>query len=189
MAAQAPKFYPWVPEIKQTYSKWDNTIIWNHPQETHQDKNGEPNDKYWKWREKGMKAKYPIRYPVGNTRHKSFCKYVLSDENEQLGIKESREKVYLKTYAHLVVKQKSFKELKKRLKEGENMLIIEVDGPHQESLPYYMEKYGVEDDFIVDDTIEVSMKNMGIMLKDEKHSFGHGYCLAMTLLGWCDHIL
>ena len=61
-------------------------------------------------------------------------------------------------------------------------MIIEVDGPHQESLNYYKHTYGVSEDFIDKNTISVNENNMKIMLNDTKHPFGHGYCLAMALL-------
>ena len=77
-----------------------------------------------------------------------------------------------------------------------------MDGPCQSSLDYYKEKYDVDDNFIVDHTMEVTDKNIDIMLNDRKHPFGplrgegsprgyprrlgrrvgHGYCLAMALL-------
>lgn len=181
-AWQFRKLYPWVPESKQYYSRFDKTIIWSHPQETHVS-DGEPNEKYWAWREKGFKCQYPVRYPVGNGIHKSRCICVLSN-GERLGIKDSREKVYLKIYSDLVKKHLKFDNLRQRVKRGENLLIIEVDGPHQESLEYYKRTYNVEDSFIESNTMLITMKNVKIMLKDEKHSFGHGYCLAMTLFGW-----
>jgi hypothetical protein len=81
----------------------------------------------------------------------------------------------------LVVKQPDFKKLLKKLKSGINLLIIEVDGPHEDHLNYYKEKYGVADDFIQNNTILVTPDNMNIMLNDDKFPFGHGYCLAMAL--------
>ena len=63
-------------------------------------------------------------------------------------------------------------------------MIIEVDGPKQESLSYYMQEYNVGQEFIVENTIDCTEKNMEIMLNDTKHPFGHGYCLAMCLLDY-----
>lgn len=180
---QFSKLYPWVPASKQTYSRFDKTVIWDHPQETHV-KDGKPTEKYWQWRQKGMENPEPVRYPVGNGAHKRKCICVLSDCNERLGIAEGRKQVYLKTYSELVKKEPKFVELVERCRSGENLLIIEVDGPHQETLGYYKEKYGIRDDFITDDTILVTPRNMKIMLNDPKHSFGHGYCLAMAIYGW-----
>lgn len=85
-------------------------------------------------------------------------------------------------YIKLVKQQAKFLELKERYEQGENLLIIEVDGPHQESLPYYQEKYDVTDNWIEQDSIEINKENIDIMLNDSKHCFGHGYCLAMAIL-------
>lgn len=182
-AWQFRKLYPWVTKSNQPMTRFDKTIVWSHPEETHIT-NGEPNEKYWAWREKGMKCEYPIRYPVGNGIHKSRCICVLTDDGRRLGIEEGRKEVYLATYAKLVKKQPKFKDLRKRVMGGENLLIIEPDGPHQESLEYYKETYGVNDSFIEQDTMLMTMKNVKIMLKDAKHSFGHGYCLGMALFGY-----
>jgi len=180
---QFSKVYPWVPATKQIYSRWDSTVIWNHPKEIHIDANtGEPNDVYWAWREKGMNAKEAIRYPVGSGTHRARCMHILTDKGEKLGLVEGRKQVYMKVYCALARKEESFEKLKKRLEGGENLLIIEVDGPHQESLEYYKNTYRVNDDFIVDHTIDINIYNMGIMLRDPKHSFGHGFCLASALL-------
>lgn len=181
---QFSKLYPWVPASRQVYSRWNNTVIWSHPEEIHQGDDGQPTDEYWAWREKGMNNKWAVRYPVGNTSHRKLCIGVITEDGDVLGIKDGREQVYLKTYAELVKLRPLFTKLQERLAGGENLLIIEVDGPHQESLEYYKETYGVTNSFITNDTILATKKNMAIMLEDPKHSFGHGYCLAMALLGW-----
>lgn len=192
---QFSKLYPWVPATKQVYSRWDPTVIWDHPKEIHleakvssdglNDSPGEdePNDTYRAWREKGMNAKEAIRYPVGPGSHRSKCICILMDDGRRLNLKEGRKQVYMKVYCELVKREQKFNKLQRRLEAGENLLIIEVDGPHQESLGYYRETYGVDENFIVDHTIDVNIYNMGIMLKDPRHSFGHGYCLAVALLG------
>ena len=82
----------------------------------------------------------------------------------------------------MVKKEPQFIFLLNKLKAGANLLIIEVDGPHQESLPYYMEKYGAPINFIENGTMLATRENLNIMLEDEKHPYGHGYCLAIALL-------
>lgn len=173
-----------VPATTQYYSRWSNIITWQHPEETHLI-NDEPTNEYWKWREKGMNNKYYVRYPVGfHYRHN--VKFALL-QNEQgkydkIDYITSRKKVYVNEYTRLVRQQQKFKELQDRLKKGENLLIIEVDGPHGESIQYYKNKYNVLDDFIINNTILVNENNIKIMLNDPKYPFGHGYCLAMALL-------
>lgn len=62
----------------------------------------------------------------------------------------------------------TFHKLQKWLKEGKNLLIIEIDAAHQESLDYYKKKYGVEDNFIEKDTMLATKENLEIMLNDTK---------------------
>jgi hypothetical protein len=183
---QFSKVYPRVPKVSLPYSRWDKTVIWSHPAETHvkETENGwEIQDAYWDWREKGMSCEYPIRYPVGySASARASCLFSLeNEEGDPLDYVEARKKIYLKNYVKLVRKEKKFTELKERLEEGENLLILEVDGPRQESLPYYMEKYGVEEDFIQVNTTLCTEENLAIFLEDTKHPFGHGFCLAWAL--------
>lgn len=180
---QGSKVYQKVPATIQRYSRFDNKIIWNHPAETHIDQNGNLTQTYWNWREKLMNCQYHIRYPVG-FHHRHQCLYAIANENDltKLDYIEARKKIYLKSYCDLVKKQPKFLELKNRLVNGENLLIIEVDGPHQESLDYYQAEYGVDNDFIENSTMLATDENLMIMLNDPKHPFGHGYCLAIALL-------
>jgi hypothetical protein len=184
---QYSKVYKTVPKTIKRQSRKDTTIIWNHPEEVHiTDNNLTP--EYYAWRKKGMDCQYAVRYPVG-FNHRHNCLYALAEnddgtinEEEKLDYVQSRKKIYVKEYCRLVKQQPKFQELKNRLINGENLLIIEVDGPHQESLDYYREKYDVDGDFIQKNTMLVNEENINIMLNDTKHPFGHGYCLAMTLL-------
>ena len=129
-----------------------------------------------------MNNKDAVRYPVTfNKTVRASCLYALW-EGEKLGYIDARKKIYKKVYTDLVKKTNKFEKLKQMLQNGINFLIVEVDGPRQESLEYYKEKYKVSDDFIVNNTIEVNSKNMDIILNDTRHAFGHGYCLAMALL-------
>lgn len=180
---QFTKCYKTIPKTKVKHSK---VLQWDHDEETHMDENDNVNDAYLAWREKGMNCKYPLRYPVGY-EHRNQCKYALAEnENgtinyEKLDYIQGRKKIYVPIYIDLVRKEPLFHKLKKKLSEGKNLLIIEVDGPHSESLEYYKNKYGVNDFFIEENTMFVNDENINIMLNDEKHPFGHGYCLAMAL--------
>ena len=181
---QFSKVYEKVPKSVQSYSRYQpELIIWDHPKETHIDKNGYPLPEYWKWRDKGFNNEYPVRYPIGfKNRHQVL--YSLKEKGgKELDYIEARKEIYLPVFCELVKKESQYGELISRLNKGEKLLILEVDGPHQESLPYYKEKYDVEDDFIENSTILATKENLKIMLNDTKHPFGHGYCLAASLLG------
>lgn len=191
---QFSKVYPSVPKSCQRYSRWDSTLVWEHPAEQHV--NAETNallPAYWAWRKKGFNTKEAVRYPVGKAKVGTCIGAVYDTANpldndepfhydRMLNYIEGRKAIYVPVYCQLVKQERQFQELKRRLHEGENLLVIEVDGPHQESLPYYKKKYGVSDDFIENSTMMVNERSINIMLNDPKHPFGHGYCLAMALL-------
>lgn len=178
---QFSKVYEKVPKTVCRYSRWDDTIIWDYPAEKHVE-NNEILPSYWKWRKKGMKAEHPIRYPVGFKNRHTVLYCLKRKGGEKLDYVTARKNIYMKIYIKLVKKEKRFLELQERLKNGENLLIVDVDGPHQESLDYYKEKYDVQDDFIEKDSVLVTKENMNIFLNDTKYSFGHGYCLGLALL-------
>jgi hypothetical protein len=183
---QGEKVYKKVRSQRQTYSRYDSTIIWEYRATKFLDDDGNILDDYWIWRKKVMENKYHLRYPAGFSDMKN-CLYAIHEYedgtlSDKLDYIESRKITYLPLYCKLVKKKDQFIELKSRLENGENLLIIEVDGPHHESLKYYQEKYNVDDKFIENSTILINKEAIQIMLNDPKHPFGHGYCLAMALL-------
>lgn len=179
--------------------------------EVHVDEKGFLAVDYLKWRLKGFACSEPVRYPPGKPYMSECLGAILqkdlndafkknpsvrpriklpsssfTDVDEKntirlLNYAEARKEIYVPEYCAAVVKATQFKELKERLSKGENLLIIEVDGPHQEDLKYYSEKYHVELRFIENNIMLATKNNLKIMLNDTKHPFGHGYCLAMAL--------
>jgi hypothetical protein len=220
---QFSKVYKKTRESKQTYSRWDKTVIWNYPSTTHLSRDNyfdlfcELKDlelvksfgkipllmekglrtpilinnetyyttyDYWVWSSLGMSNKYHVRYP--NTFHgksEVVCSLFydnIKEEYQVLDYIQARKKIYAPIYCSLVKKQLKFKELQEKLSRGENLLIIEVDGPHDDN-KYYKEKYGINN-FVQNGTIKVNKNNIKILLNDSKYCFGHGYCLACALL-------
>lgn len=184
---QASKIYEKVPRTVCRSSRFDPTVIWDHQAETHI-KNDEITDEYWAWREKLMFNSYAVRYPVGfDHRHKCLGAYLELEDGsinpEPLDYVTSRKLIYLPVYCKLAKEQPKFRALRKALDRGENLLILEVDGPHQEDLAYYIKTYNVDESFIEQDTILMTPENNKIMVNDTLHPYGHGYCLAVALLG------
>lgn len=188
---QFSKVYSSVRKVNNKYP--NGKPIWSHPEEVHfQD--GKLTDEYFAWRQKGFENPEPVRYPNsyhGKRESLFSLKRVKEDMTEEdiqkkkLTYIEARKKIYLPLYSKLVRKEKIFDKLKEKLENGTNLLIVEVDGPCYESLDYYKEKYNIKDDFIQDiggGVMEATERNIKLMLNDSKHSFGHGYCLAMNLL-------
>lgn len=200
---QFSKIYEVVPKSRQVYSRWDSTVIWDWPLErymrvveevnencvTYNDTTYEIQPGYWHWRQVGFKHHTHVRYPV-SFRNRHLVKFAIlggATKDQCLPLETmdyitSRKRIYLPLYCKLVKEQPLFWELKQKVENGEQLCICEVDGPHQESLPYYKQKYGVNDDFIAQNSMEITKEHIDIMLNDPKHPFGHGYCLAMALL-------
>lgn len=151
---------------------------------------------YFKWRRDLENSPDPVRYPVGR-KHRSNCIGAISDAQLSdlrssqsssvsppitlLSYIEARKEIYVPLYQRLVLKSPKFQKLL-LLHRKKDLLIIEVDGPHQESLEWYQKKYGVSSDFIEQDTILATEESLDIMLHDSLHPYGHGYALAELLL-------
>lgn len=195
---QYSKIYERVPEVVEVRSRFDRTVIWKWPAEVHclPVHTPDPANSYWslqpaylKWRDEGMKVKDPIRYPVGK-RNMGKCLFALADNPDgtinpkMLSYVEGRTEIYLKEYVKLVKQHPEFVKLQHRLAAGENLLIIEVDCCQERSLPYYIQTYGIADDFIHNGTMLVTQANLNLMLNDTTERFGHGYCLAGALAGY-----
>lgn len=123
-------------------------------------------------------------------RARSSCQFSLSvdedgsiDPNERYSYVDGRKAIYCWSYIKSVKTHTYFKLLLQRLGSGENLLIIEVDGPHQESSKYYTDMYGWPADTIDKGTIEATPQNLKVLINDTTHPFGHGYALSMALLG------
>ena len=205
---QFSKIYPKIKETTEYYSRWDRTMIWKQEKERHcrkltdteeRDSRLDKTDcfsvegstyvlseKYKRWRKKGKNNKYAVRYPNSyRGRHDTLTSLVKDYQRPKrkwssLNYIQARKNIYCPLYCSLVIKNPLFFELKSRLETGENILIIEVDGPKDKE--YYFQRYGRED-LIEQDTMLVNRENIRIMLNDERYSFGHGYSLACALLG------
>lgn len=183
-------------------------VVWEWPAEEHITKTTDGRfilgEKYGIWRQRGLYTNAPVRYPNSKEGAKD-CVFAFKEQNpilptdspsvvlSKLGTPldyiQSRKQIYLSEYLRLVRAQSKYSELKERFAKGENLLIIEVDGPHQESLDYYQENHKVEKSFIQDSTMLATKESLKIMLNDPKHPFGHGYCLALSLLEFDDLML
>lgn len=186
---QFSKIYEKIEYSRQIKSRFQPDVIWEHPPENHII-NGIIQKEYWLWRDKGLLTEEPIRYPVGfKNRHTCLCSISIDKEKNECKFYNyinARKNIYLPNYLNSLDSQQAQPKLnilRKKLKEGRNLLIIEVDGPHYESLNYYKEKYNVDDDFILSNNVSIMDWNkLNIFLNDPKHPFGHGYCLAWKLM-------
>lgn len=190
---QFSKTYPQVEATCQRKSRFENIIVWDHPSEIHVIDPTKPatadnlTPAYWAWRQKGFSAPYAVRYPPGYGKMAS-CVGLLAETRAgqyegPLGYVEARKQLYLPLYTRMARQSPLFAKLRELREKGKNLLIVEVDGPHQESLGHYVQTYGVGADFIAAGTMLANAANLKIMLDDPQHPFGHGYCLAAALAG------
>lgn len=56
---QFSKVYEVVPKSTQYKSRYDKTVIWQHPEERHLD-NQELTEAYYEWRRKGVDCQWPV---------------------------------------------------------------------------------------------------------------------------------
>jgi hypothetical protein len=178
---QFSKVYTNIPEMPGRNHR--GPVHWRYGAETHY-VNGTLLPSYWIWRKRGFAYNAAVRYPVG-FNHRTKCLFSILNESDQTPMDyiTARKKIYAPLYCAAAKQQPEFFQLKQKWETGGNLLILEVDGPHQESLPHYQKTYGTSNIFIENNAMIATQETLAIMLNDPKHPFGHGYCLAMALLG------
>ena len=164
---------------------WQYTKV--YPQLGHIDEYNKPTSKWTKWRDDGFKKvkinnKKPqlpgkgIRTPpavsslkqkVRKGEIKSWAPSFAIHNNTSFKYIEARKSIYIPIYIELVKKQKVFQELYKKIQNGENVILIDIDGP---PLNLYPNGIDVE-----------NIKEIKSLLNNGKYPFGHGYCLALAL--------
>jgi hypothetical protein len=185
---QFSKNYGKTRDVKLSLSRWKPEVItWERSCEVHMDPiNNTPTEAYWKWRQDGFTNKYPVRYPNSyDGKRDVVCHIIrkrLSGEVIKLGYVEARIRIYCKAYWITVKKHPKFKELVRMHENGEDLLILDVDGPqyNQFGVPYCNVQQGVLGDEGVG-TIEANEQNIIALLRNTDRPFGHGYTLATLI--------
>lgn len=151
--------------------------------ELHYDKNtNNITSNYYNWRNSLWTCQHPIRYPNQKNRSKLTLfslGYVLNNnkyEERRYNYIEARKNIYIKEYIRLIRKLPIYQELLNKLRNGQNILITEVDVPELNKKGYYG-KF-VDNDNIYKPTLET----LNLLINDPSESFGHGLCLAYGLL-------
>ena len=203
---QFSKIYPQVAQQKQkTWTHDAEVHVLNYKKLGYLDQSKITPD-YWKWRAKGINHKHPVRYPNGyGGKEKCICALwsaknnILAElddiedeyaEMEQLDYIEARKRIYVPLYIKLAKQNAEFAELRKKLENGENLQILDVDGPDDTiyekngkiPAPYDTMTQGIHGVTSEVGSIEITEENIKLLLNDPTQPFGHGYCLAVTLL-------
>lgn len=165
-----------------------------YPQLQHWDnEKGTPNNKWTIWRKNGyklLKNNKGVRTPPDVAKlkktWKNACKAKYnSDEEKAVCIKlanwtpsglwwegecldyiTARKRVYVPIYANLIRENEAFKAIKALVNKGENVMILDLDGP-----PLFLFPLGME----------INMENCKTMINNPSYLFGHGYVVAALL--------
>eukprot|EP01102_Stenamoeba_stenopodia_P004289 TRINITY_DN14611_c0_g1_i1.p1 TRINITY_DN14611_c0_g1~~TRINITY_DN14611_c0_g1_i1.p1 ORF type:complete len:264 (-),score=50.23 TRINITY_DN14611_c0_g1_i1:108-824(-) len=162
---------------------WQFTKV--YPQLGHLDKDTkEPNATWRRWRDTGFKllkkakgVSKGIRTPKEISQLKKQVRegtlqswapcYAVHNGNKFAYI-EARKAIYVPIYRELIEKLTVLKKIKKLVDEGQNVMILDFDGPPLRDWPNGM---------------PITVDSLKTMLNDPRYPFGHGYVVAMAL---CD---
>eukprot|EP01080_Neovahlkampfia_damariscottae_P009052 gene9052-1149_t len=143
--------------------------LWKQQEEFHAKKNSkdewEIKKEWFEWRKKGFECKYPLRHPNGTS--KNGLPIFSYFNGEFLSYIDARKKIYLPIYKELVRKETVYSDIFEQVKKGQNILLIDVDGPSVEKYP---------------NGIEMSLKKIHEFIENPKLIFGHGFACACALL-------
>ena len=143
-------------------SYWQHGKMW--PSAGHIGDDGSPTAAWYAFRERGYAAAKAKRRPLPA---KQYGRPTASFYNGRLmGYVESRKLIYVPIYRRLIESLPIIAELRKLLASGQDILVIDGDGPPKDMYP---------------NGLELNRANWDRMIDDPNHPFGHGYVVAALL--------
>ncbi len=134
---------------------------------------------YFRWRNSLWECNNPIRYPnqIHRRKNTQFALCIDKEGNEKrFDYITLRKEIYVKEYIRLIKKLPEYQKLLTKLKKGENIMICELDVPAKNKKG----NYGKDCDN--NNICHVNIKKLESLLNDSSEAFGHGLCLAYSLL-------
>lgn len=122
---------------------------------------GNPNDNYFKWAEKGWADTFAHRYPMGRGAIPEYSWWG-GGFGHKLDYIQARHTIYLPLYAQAVKKTDAFQKLKELYDAGEDLYLRDFDG-------YNHRKLGMTYDDVID---------------DPTRKMGHAFVLGWLLECW-----
>jgi hypothetical protein len=95
----------------------------------HQNEEGSPSEKYWKWAQAGWDNSRAVRYPMGKGAKPACCLW----EGERLGYIDARLKVYWSLYQNAVVQTRGFERLCRLAETVGEVVLFDFDGYDHEA--------------------------------------------------------
>jgi len=169
---QGSKVWKTVAKQNQKKPEW----IW--PAEKHLGKNEEPNNDWWKWHDALLHHHRAVRRPNG----KAIPEYAWwmdeeTGEYEKLNTVEGRKKIYIPILKKLYRAHPVYKQMLKEFRNGQNMILIEPDGPWNVAYPEGRE--------VTLDLLEKLVEKMNYAEEGypkQYQPFGHAMVASMCLL-------
>jgi len=148
-------------------NRWQYGKCW--PTAQHLNADQSPTPKWFEFRAKGYASDVPKRRPLPR---KQFGNATSSYYNGRVhGYVESRKLVYVPEYAALIRDSAAVREMKRLLREGTSILVLDNDAP-----PKTLYREGRE----------MTQELWDEMIENEALPFGHGYVVAALLAGTID---
>ena len=107
------------------------------------------------------------RYPKSKNKKVLYAKF--DDHYEKMDYITSRKKVYVPSYYNYIKYEERIEYLKNRLKEGDNIVIYDLDGPKDKNNDVQC--------------LELTNELLIDKINDIRHPFGHGYIVGATVAG------
>ncbi len=198
------KVVPAIPAVSEKVSRYDSTVAWSWPAVQNNllpsSEGTLVNMPQWlKWHQALNANSHPIRYPcsfspevrastAGSIPPELLTAYrkeprMLIKTSDLLPVGPARKRIYFRYYIPAARAERQYLELRQLLASGQNLLLIDVDGPREESLDYYRQTHGVPENWISQRSVRIDARTLEILVSDPKHSCGHTFGLAAALLG------
>lgn len=123
----------------------------------HLDENNEPGKTYFEWAQKGWSKRVADRYPMGRGAKPLYSLW----DGEKLSYIEARRKIYIPIYSNAVRNTIAFQKLKETFESTDFLILQDFDAHNIDVVNYDINK----------------------LIDNENIKVGHGYVLAMMLLG------
>ncbi len=122
-------------------------------------KEGNPTDFYFHWRDSGFNQIHANRYPMGKGIKPLYSYWKIEENYYKLDYIQARKLIYIPFYAKAVIKTEGFARLQDLLKQGYNLALADFDGYNNDSFNL----------------------NMKQVVNNPKKIMGHAFVLKMLL--------
>ena len=143
---------------------WQHSKMWRTAGHIKEGTKCEPTNKWYDFREKGFKSDKAKRHPLA-VKDYGYPECAIYND-KVYDYLTSRKEIYVPIYKNLIKDMEVIKAMKEMLDKGQNIMIIDVDGPPKDKYP---------------EGVEVNQENWNKFINETKFPFGHGWVVAGLL--------